>query len=91
MRLFFFKFDDLRGERVISHLNGDSFTSIFNQLSGTPDFNTARFTGTIVPEFTEDYTFYMEGDDGFRMWIDGELIIDFWQQKWEVEQTIAPT
>lgn len=85
-----FTFDDYRGERTISHLNGGSFASIFNQLSGSPDYNTARFTGTIVPEYTEEYTFHMVGDDGFRLWIDGELIIDFWQQKWEIEQTSVP-
>ncbi|MEH7333919.1 family 43 glycosylhydrolase [Neobacillus drentensis] len=85
-----FKFDNFRGERVIGNLNGDSFVSIFNQLSGTPDYNTARFTGTIVPKYSEDYTFHMVGDDGFRLWINGELIIDFWQQKWEVPQVSVP-
>ncbi|WP_408011284.1 family 43 glycosylhydrolase [Pseudalkalibacillus sp. A8] len=85
-----FKFDDFRGKRAVANLNGDSFASIFNEFSGTPDYNTARFTGTIVPEYTEDYRFYMEGDDGFRLWINGELIIDFWQQKWEVPQVSTP-
>ncbi|MFK9090119.1 family 43 glycosylhydrolase [Bacillus salipaludis] len=85
-----FHFNDKRGERTVGNLKGDSFLDIFNQLTGSPDYNTARFTGTIVPEYTEDYTFYMEGDDGFRLWINGELIIDFWQQKWEIEQTSAP-
>ncbi|OMF35977.1 hypothetical protein BK133_09845 [Paenibacillus sp. FSL H8-0548] len=85
-----FTFDDFRGERAVGNLNGDSFSSIFNQFSGTPDFNTARFTGTIVPKYSEEYTFHMEGDDGFRLWINGELIIDFWQQKWEIPQTSIP-
>ncbi|MCR2804854.1 family 43 glycosylhydrolase [Paenibacillus soyae] len=85
-----FTFDDLRGERTVANLNGDSFGSLFNQLTGSPDYNTARFTGTIVPAYTEEYTFYMEGDDGFRLWVNGELMIDFWQQKWEVEQTSSP-
>lgn len=81
-----FTFDDLRGERPVASLNGDSFTSIFNELSGTPDFNTARFTGTIVPKYSEDYTFHMIGDDGFRLWINGEKVIDFWKQQWEIPQ-----
>lgn len=81
-----FNFDNFRGERAVANLNGDSFTSIFNQLSGTPDYNTARFTGTIVPKYSEDYTFHMVGDDGFRLWINGEKIIDFWQQTWEIPQ-----
>jgi len=85
-----FNFNDYRGERAIGNLNGDSFASIFNQLSGTPDFNTARFTGTIVPKYTEDYTFHMVGDDGFRLWVNGELVIDFWQQTWEKPQVSTP-
>ncbi|NOU98866.1 family 43 glycosylhydrolase [Paenibacillus planticolens] len=85
-----FKFDDFRGSRAVGNLNGDSFESIFNQLSGTPDYNTARFTGTIVPKYTEDYTFHMVGDDGFRLWINGQLIIDFWQQVWEKPQVSTP-
>jgi GH43 family beta-xylosidase len=85
-----FNFEDFRGEREIANLNGDSFTSIFNEFSGTPDYNTARFTGTIVPKYSEDYTFHMIGDDGFRLWINDELIIDFWQQKWEIQQKSQP-
>jgi GH43 family beta-xylosidase len=85
-----FNFDDFRGERAVANLNGDSFGSIFNQLTGSPDYNTARFTGTIVPQYTEDYTFHMVGDDGFRLWINGEMIIDFWQQTWEKPQVSVP-
>lgn len=85
-----FNFDEFRGERAIGNLNGDSFGSIFNQFSGTSEYNTARFTGSIVPEYSEDYTFHMVGDDGFRLWINGEMIIDFWQQTWEVPQVSIP-
>lgn len=85
-----FTFNDRKGERTVANLNGDSFTGLFNSITGSPDYNTARFTGTIVPEYTEDYTFYMKGDDGFRLWVNGELIIDFWQQKWEIEQASKP-
>lgn len=85
-----FKFDDFKGSRTVANLNGDSFLGIFNALSGSPDYNTARFTGTIVPRYSETYTFYMIGDDGFRLWIDGKLVIDFWQQKWEIQQTGIP-
>ncbi|WP_407272147.1 family 43 glycosylhydrolase [Radiobacillus sp. PE A8.2] len=85
-----FTFDDLRGERVISNLNGDSFTGTFNEITGSTDYNTARFTGTIVPEYTEDYTFHMVGDDGFRVWVNDELVIDFWEQKWEEPQASEP-
>lgn len=41
------------------------------------DFST-RWTGTITPLYTEQYTIYLIHDDGARVWIDGDLIIDEW-------------
>jgi hypothetical protein len=41
------------------------------------DFS-ARWTGRIEPKFTETYTFHTHADDGVRLWIDGRLIIDRW-------------
>jgi hypothetical protein len=40
-----------------------------------------RWTGEIEAAFTETYTFYMTTDDGQRLWIDGQLIIDHWVQQ----------
>jgi GH43 family beta-xylosidase len=87
-----FDFDEkkFRGAKIVESLNGDSFLGTFNQLSGTGDFNTARFTGTIVPKYSEEYTFHMEGDDGFKLRINGEEIIDFWKMEWEKPQTSIP-
>ncbi|HXV12764.1 MAG TPA: PKD domain-containing protein [Candidatus Krumholzibacteria bacterium] len=44
---------------------------------GTETFSV-RWTGWVRPPFTEDYTFRTLTDDGVRLWIDGELIIDQW-------------
>jgi len=35
-----------------------------------------RWSGTVVPEFTETYTFYTFTDDGVRLFVNGELVID---------------
>ena len=37
-----------------------------------------RWTGGVVPLYSEDYTFSVEIDDGGRLWVDGQLIIDSW-------------
>jgi len=37
-----------------------------------------RWTGYITPQFTETYTIYFFSDDGVRLWINGELIINSW-------------
>jgi hypothetical protein len=59
-------------------------------LTGQNDNVTARWTGRITPEFTEAYTFSMIGDNGFRLWIDDRLVIDNWQDNWDVEKVGAP-
>jgi uncharacterized repeat protein (TIGR03806 family) len=39
---------------------------------------TARWTGAVQPQFNETYTFYTTADDGVRLWINGQLLIDGW-------------
>ena len=39
---------------------------------------SARWTGKVVPQFTETYTFTTSSNDGVRLWVDGRLIIDQW-------------
>ncbi len=49
---------------------------------GTVGTNTfsARWTGYIIPRFTETYTFYTTSDDGARLWVNdlGNLLINAW-------------
>src|SRR5205814_1392086 len=39
---------------------------------------TALWTGQVQPQFTETYTFYTTTDDGVRLWVNNQLIIDQW-------------
>ncbi|MHC4206743.1 MAG: PA14 domain-containing protein, partial [Planctomycetota bacterium] len=39
---------------------------------------SARWTGEVHSAFSETYTFYTNSDDGVRLWIDGQLIIENW-------------
>jgi len=45
------------------------------------DTFSARWTGEIVPQFSETYTFYTVSDDGVRLWVNGQLLIDQWGSK----------
>lgn len=38
----------------------------------------ARWSGKIKPQYSETYTFSFLANDGVRIWIDGQLIIDYW-------------
>src|SRR5438552_17283530 len=42
------------------------------------DTFSVRWKGQVVPAFSETYTFYTQSDDGVRLWINGQLIIDDW-------------
>jgi len=40
------------------------------------DLFSIIWTGRIVPPRTGTYTFYLQSDDGARLWIDGQLVLD---------------
>lgn len=52
--------------------------------SGSPDSEveadafSVRWTGQIQPKYSETYTFETLSDDGIRLWINGQLVIDHW-------------
>lgn len=52
-------------------------TSPLPDLVGSDTFSV-RWTGWIIPEFTESYTFYTQSDDGVRLWIGGQQVINNW-------------
>ncbi len=39
---------------------------------------SVRWSGTVEPRYSEEYTFTTHNDDGVRLWIDGKLIVDNW-------------
>ncbi len=68
---------------------------ILTRVDGTIDFDlqwgvphptvpidsfSIRWTGEIQPQFSETYTFTTKTDDGARLWINGQLLIDKWNE-----------
>jgi uncharacterized repeat protein (TIGR03806 family) len=49
-------------------------------LVGATNF-TVRWTGMIQPQFTEPYRFYLTNDDGVRLYLNGQLVINDWNDK----------
>src|SRR5262249_36072571 len=43
-----------------------------------PDSFSVRWTGQLLPPVTGQYTFTVLSDDGVRLWIDGEPVVDDW-------------
>ena len=64
----------------------------FNWGAGSPspslgsDTYSARWIGQVSPLYSETYTFYSRTDDGARVWVNNQLIIDHW-----VDQTVTET
>ncbi len=59
------------------------------------DTFTVRWMGSVVPAYTEAYTFFTETDDGVRLWVDNQLIIDKWlpqsPTEWPAIRTLTLT
>jgi hypothetical protein len=56
----------------------------FNWKGGTPaphissDTFSVRWTGQVQPSFSQTYTFSTVSDDGVRLWVNGQQIINQW-------------
>ena len=67
----------------------------FNWAAGSPpginkDLFKARFTGYVQSTDEGTYTFYVTADDGVRLWVNNQLLIDAWidQGATEYQSTI---
>ena len=45
------------------------------------DHFSVRWLGTLTPQFTEHYTFHTVTDDGVRLYINTNLVIDAWKEE----------
>ncbi|MFZ2149517.1 MAG: PA14 domain-containing protein, partial [Sedimentisphaerales bacterium] len=56
----------------------------FNWGDGAPDEAvgadsfSVRWTGQVEAAFTDTYTFYARSDDGVRLWVEGQQLVDSW-------------
>jgi len=84
-------FRDMKGEYFTNQeLTGDpalvraDSQIAFNWGTGSPDkaipnvHFSARWTGKLVSETTGDYTISLTSDDGTRLWLNGQKVIDDW-------------
>ncbi|KOV85351.1 glycoside hydrolase family 2 [Nocardia sp. NRRL S-836] len=83
-------FANLAGTVLDAEVNHSDLTSVFGFLAGRTEHTTARWTGQIAVPQTGDYTFHAIGDNGFRLFVDGQPVIDHWVGDWDREQTSAP-
>ena len=63
--------------RVDSQVNFDWAYSSPDPLVSTNSFSV-RWTGQVVPRFSETYTFSTVSDDGVRLWVNGQSLVNNW-------------
>jgi len=68
----------------------------YNWAGGSPDSALAadnfsvRWMGSVEPRYSQAYTFYTQSDDGVRLWVNGQKIIDNWTAHASMENTSTP-
>lgn len=72
----------------------------FNWLKTAPLTNinadnfSVRWQGKVKPTHSSgklDYTFYVTADDGFRLWVDNKLLLDYWGEQKPAEYSATYT
>lgn len=82
-------FSTLAETRVDSSINFNAGFGNITTAAGA-DTVSVRWTGQIKPAHasgTQSYTFYASADDGIRVWVDGQLLIDRWTYSGTQEYT----
>ncbi len=81
--------DVLKSKSVDYDINyPDDMDAKLAAQTGLTDYAGVSWTGRIQVPTTGDYTFYGYSDNGFRLWIDGEQLINYWNGgSWDLLQT----
>jgi hypothetical protein len=77
----------------LTHMTGTQIDRTVNRdVAGEMVTNPggARWVGKVLPQLSESYTFYVTANDGVRLWIDGQQLIDQWSKQAVSARTSAP-
>jgi beta-glucosidase len=83
----YFDNEELRGEPVLVRTDEhiDFHWGEGSYRSGGPlDHFAVRWSGYFLPQREDDYRFYTSTDDGVRLWIDDDAVIDDWHRHGEL-------
>jgi len=77
----YFRGTELQGAPVVTRVDPD-VNFDFTDTSPAPglgreDFSV-RWTGFLTPDQSGDFELGVKGDDGYRLWLDGKLLVEDW-------------
>lgn len=82
LKMEYFKGTELEGEPFYSEINemGDAGWIAFRRIPGLERGMkySIRWTGRIIMPVSGDIEFTVSGDDGYRLFIDGKLLVEDW-------------
>lgn len=88
----YFESDDLSNFSLTRTDPAVEFAWVSSPVGGSAnDPFSARWTGTLIPKYDEQYTFYTLNDGGVRLWINGQLLIDAWDGSATAERSAQLT
>jgi hypothetical protein len=76
------KFSNLLFQRIDPNVNLPDYTDVQFHYKITSNIFSARWTGQIMAQYSQDYTFYVESGGGVRLWVNDKLIIDAWEERY---------
>ncbi|MBM9503228.1 PA14 domain-containing protein [Actinacidiphila acididurans] len=71
-------------------LNVPDLLPTLRSYAGSTENVAVHWTGQLDVPAGGTYTFYIKGDNGFRMSLDGSSVIDHWTTDWDVQTTSQP-
>src|SRR5262249_13035095 len=76
----YFANPDLTGDPAMQRMDASiDFNWGFNGVSPSLKQNySVRWTGVLVPVESADYVLGFTGQDGYRVWVDGQLLVEDW-------------
>nr|WP_180217926.1 PA14 domain-containing protein [Streptomyces albus] len=85
-----YDFGTLKATAFDPGLDFDDLEPRLGERAGRSDHVSVRWTGKLTPDKSGEHTFHIIGDNGFRLWVGGKLVIDHWVADWDREQHSAP-
>ena len=88
----YFDNPDLAGSSALSRVDAQID---FGWGMGSPGASLAeddfsvRWTGELEPRYSQTYTLSTVSDDGVRLWLDGQLLIDNWSEHASTEDAVS--
>jgi len=87
----YFDNEELSGNPIVTHIDkslNHFWTEGQSPAEGVPSFHySARYSTVLTAKKTEKMNFEIEGDDGYKLYIDDSLYIDAWtRNRWGAKQ-----